>query len=136
MTDLRPIEVEDLLGRDPVTPNLELLTANVSGKVVMITGAGGSIGAELSRQLLKLAPKMLVLFELSEVTLYEISTEIEQLRRRLEKEAGGGASAPPSFPPFAEGKTASLAVTLSSSVRAERPSSTTISPAARSVGRR
>jgi UDP-N-acetylglucosamine 4,6-dehydratase len=88
VSDLRPIEVEDLLGRDPVSPNLELLTANVKGKVVMITGAGGSIGAELSRQLLKLEPKTLVLFELSEVALYEISMEIEQMKRRLEKEAG------------------------------------------------
>jgi len=69
VSDLRPIEVEDLLGRDPVSPDLELLTANVSGKVVMITGAGGSIGAELTRQLLKLGPKTLVLFELSEVAL-------------------------------------------------------------------
>jgi FlaA1/EpsC-like NDP-sugar epimerase len=91
VSDLRPIEVEDLLGRDPVSPDLELLTANVSGKVVMITGAGGSIGAELTRQLLKLGPKTLVLFELSEVALYEISMEIEQLKRRLEKEAGSSA---------------------------------------------
>jgi FlaA1/EpsC-like NDP-sugar epimerase len=90
VSDLRPIEVEDLLGRDPVSPDLELLTANVSGKVVMITGAGGSIGSELTRQLLKLGPKSLVLFELSEVALYEISMEIEQLKRRLEKEAEGG----------------------------------------------
>src|SRR4029453_18123904 len=81
----------DLLGRDPVSPDLELLTANVSGKVVMITGAGGSIGAELTRQLLKLGPKTLVLFELSEVALYEISMEIEQLKRRLEE---AGSSAP------------------------------------------
>jgi FlaA1/EpsC-like NDP-sugar epimerase len=51
VSDLRPIDVEDLLGRDPVTPNLELLAANVHGKVVMITGAGGSIGSELTRQL-------------------------------------------------------------------------------------
>jgi UDP-N-acetylglucosamine 4,6-dehydratase len=87
VSDLRPIDVEDLLGRDPVSPDLELLTANVSGKVVMITGAGGSIGSELTRQLLKLGPKTLVLFELSEVALYEISMEIEQLKRRLQKEA-------------------------------------------------
>ena len=53
VSDLRPIDVEDLLGRDPVMPNLELLTANVRGKVVMITGAGGSIGSELTRQLLQ-----------------------------------------------------------------------------------
>ena len=87
VSDLRPIDVEDLLGRDPVTPNLELLAANVQGKVVMITGAGGSIGSELTRQLLKLGPKTLVLFELSEVALYDISMEIDDLQRRLQKEA-------------------------------------------------
>jgi FlaA1/EpsC-like NDP-sugar epimerase len=93
ISDLRPIEVEDLLGRDPVVPNLELLTANVHGKVVMITGAGGSIGSELTRQLLRLGPKTLVLFELSEVALYEISMEIEEIQRRLQKEAESGAPA-------------------------------------------
>ena len=92
VSDLRPIDVEDLLGRDPVIPNLELLTANVRGKVVMITGAGGSIGSELTRQLLKLEPKTLVLFDLSEVALYEISMEIEQLKRRLQKEAETAAT--------------------------------------------
>ncbi len=94
VSDLRPIDVEDLLGRDPVTPNLELLAANVQGKVVMITGAGGSIGAELSRQLLKLEPKTLVLFDLSEVALYDITMEIDDLKRRLHKEAEGTASVP------------------------------------------
>ncbi len=94
VSDLRPIDVEDLLGRDPVIPNLELLTANVRGKVVMITGAGGSIGSELTRQLLRLGPKMLVLFELSEVALYEISLEIEELKRRLLKEEDVGGSTP------------------------------------------
>ena len=89
VSDLRPIDVDDLLGRDPVTPDLELLTANVRGKVVMITGAGGSIGAELTRQLLKLGPKTLVLFELSEVALYDISMEIEDDQRRMRKEAEG-----------------------------------------------
>ncbi|HET9572134.1 MAG TPA: nucleoside-diphosphate sugar epimerase/dehydratase [Methyloceanibacter sp.] len=89
VSDLRPIDVEDLLGRDPVTPDLELLAANVHGKVVMITGAGGSIGSELTRQLLRLGPKILVLFELSEVALYEISMEIEELNERLHKDAAG-----------------------------------------------
>jgi FlaA1/EpsC-like NDP-sugar epimerase len=89
VSDLRPIDVEDLLGRDPVTPDLELLTANVHGKVVMITGAGGSIGSELTRQLLRLGPKILVLFELSEVALYEISMEIEELNERLHKDEAG-----------------------------------------------
>jgi len=86
VSDLRPIDVEDLLGRDPVTPDLALLTAQVSGKVVMITGAGGSIGSELTRQLLKLEPKTLVLFDVSEAALYEISLEIEELKRRLHNE--------------------------------------------------
>ncbi len=94
VSDLRPIDVEDLLGRDPVIPNLELLAANVRGKVVMITGAGGSIGSELTRQLLKLGPKTLVLFELSEVALYEISMEIEELKRRLQKETEAGRASP------------------------------------------
>jgi FlaA1/EpsC-like NDP-sugar epimerase len=94
VSDLRPIDVEDLLGRDPVTPNLELLAANVQGKVVMITGAGGSIGSELTRQLLKLGPKTLVLFELSEVALYDISMEIDDLNRRLQQETEGATAAP------------------------------------------
>jgi FlaA1/EpsC-like NDP-sugar epimerase len=89
VSDLRPIDVEDLLGRDPVIPDMELLTANVRGKVIMITGAGGSIGSELTRQLLKLGPKTLVLFELSEVALYDISMEIEDLKQRLQKEDEG-----------------------------------------------
>jgi FlaA1/EpsC-like NDP-sugar epimerase len=92
VSDLRQIDVEDLLGRDPVVPNLELLTANARGKVVMITGAGGSIGSELTRQLLKLGPKTLVLFELSEVALYDISMELEDLKRRLQKETEGATS--------------------------------------------
>lgn len=87
VSDLRPIEVEDLLGRDPVTPELGLLTAHVKDKVVMITGAGGSIGSELTRQLLALAPKALILVELSEVALYEIEMEIEEIKRKMAKEA-------------------------------------------------
>jgi FlaA1/EpsC-like NDP-sugar epimerase len=93
VSDLRPIEVEDLLGRDPVSPDLELLAAHVRDKVVMITGAGGSIGSELTRQLLLLGPKALVLFELSEVALYEISMEIEEFQRRRQKEPGSAGVA-------------------------------------------
>jgi FlaA1/EpsC-like NDP-sugar epimerase len=96
VSDLRPIEVEDLLGRDPVAPELELLTGHVKDKVVMITGAGGSIGSELTRQLLELGPKTLILFELSEVALYEIEMEIEELKWRRVKE--------PEAPPLADTK--------------------------------
>ena len=92
VSDLRPIDVEDLLGRDPVAPDLELLAAQVRGKVVMITGAGGSIGSEMTRQLLQLKPKTLVLFDVSEAALYEISLEIEKLQRRLRSEAEDDAS--------------------------------------------
>jgi UDP-N-acetylglucosamine 4,6-dehydratase len=93
MSDLRPIDVEDLLGRDPVTPDMELLTAQVHGKAVMITGAGGSIGSELSRQLLQLGPKTLVFLDVSEAALYEISLEIEQMQRELQKKAESPATA-------------------------------------------
>jgi FlaA1/EpsC-like NDP-sugar epimerase len=96
VSDLRPIEVEDLLGRDPVAPELELLTGHVQAKVVMITGAGGSIGSELTRQLLELGPKALILFELSEVALYEIEMEIEELKWRRQKQ--------PDAPPLADTK--------------------------------
>jgi FlaA1/EpsC-like NDP-sugar epimerase len=93
VSDLRPIDVEDLLGRDPVAPDNELLLAHVRDKVVLITGAGGSIGSELTRQLLMLEPKTLVLFELSEVALYEIEMEIEEFLDRHRKEAGADALA-------------------------------------------
>jgi FlaA1/EpsC-like NDP-sugar epimerase len=96
VSDLRPIEVEDLLGRDPVAPERELLTGHVKDKVVMITGAGGSIGSELTRQLLELGPKSLILFELSEVALYEIEMEIEELKWRRAKE--------PEAPPLTDTK--------------------------------
>lgn len=73
---LRDIQIEDLLGRDPVTPLTELLGKYVTSKVVMVTGAGGSIGSELCRQILTLAPKRLVLFEMSEPSLYAIDQEL------------------------------------------------------------
>lgn len=70
------VAVEDLLGRDPVTPRPELMAANISNKVVMVTGAGGSIGSELCRQIIQYKPKKLVLFEISEYSLYAIDKEL------------------------------------------------------------
>ncbi|MDT3336855.1 nucleoside-diphosphate sugar epimerase/dehydratase [Shewanella sp. SP1S1-7] len=75
-SDVKEVEIEDLLGRDSVTPRQNLLTANIKNKVVMVTGAGGSIGSELCRQILKQSPKKLVLFELSEFALYSIEREL------------------------------------------------------------
>jgi FlaA1/EpsC-like NDP-sugar epimerase len=75
-SDLREIEIEDLLQRDPVPPKVNLMKANIENKSVMVTGAGGSIGAELSRQILSLQPKCLVLYELNEFALYEIEKNL------------------------------------------------------------
>jgi FlaA1/EpsC-like NDP-sugar epimerase len=74
--DLREIQIEDLLGRTPVTPNEALLDAPIRDRVVMITGAGGSIGSELSRITLQRGAKRIVLFENSEYALYTIHAEL------------------------------------------------------------
>ncbi len=74
--ELREIKIEELLGRDPVPPIVELLDTNIRGKSVMVTGAGGSIGSELCRQIAKSDPTRMVLFELSEFNLYQIENEL------------------------------------------------------------
>lgn len=78
-SDLRDVEIEDLLGRDPVPPDTTLLKANITGKAVMVTGAGGSIGSELCRQILAQHPRVLVLYELNEFALYSIEQELLSL---------------------------------------------------------
>lgn len=80
---IREVEIEDLLGRDAVAPDLALLRKCVSGKVVLVSGAGGSIGSELCRQILRLQPVRLVLMELSEFALYTIEQELLSLRSKL-----------------------------------------------------
>lgn len=82
--ELQDVKIEDLLGRDPVAPIQTLLTANISNKVVMVTGAGGSIGSELCRQILAQAPKVLLMYELSEFALYEIDKELSNKIRAQE----------------------------------------------------
>jgi FlaA1/EpsC-like NDP-sugar epimerase len=77
--DLREIAIEDLLGRDPILPNRALLDASIRGKTVMVSGAGGSIGSELCRQIVLLAPKQLILFENSEFALYNIDRELNAI---------------------------------------------------------
>ncbi len=74
--DVRDVDIADLLGRDPVLPQPGLLGACITGKVVMVTGAGGSIGSELCRQIARLQPKRLVLLEKSELALYTIDQEL------------------------------------------------------------
>lgn len=79
---LQDVKIEDLLGRDPVAPDERLMDANIRGKVVLVTGAGGSIGSELCRQIIRYRPKALVLYELSEFALYAIDQELRQLKAR------------------------------------------------------
>ena len=76
-SDLRELDIDDLLGRDPVSPNHILLGKNITDKVVLVTGAGGSIGSELCRQILSVSPSTLVLVEQSEFALYEIHQELQ-----------------------------------------------------------
>lgn len=78
ITDLRTVSIADLLGRNVIAPNQDLLGKNITNKVVMVTGAGGSIGSELCRQIVRLKPKSLVLFEISELALYTIEKELEK----------------------------------------------------------
>ena len=78
VSSLKKISVVDLLGRAPVTPRPELMSADISDKVVMVTGAGGSIGSELCRQILNCRPTKLLLFELSEFALYSIDKELRE----------------------------------------------------------
>ena len=86
--DFRELDIEDLLGRDTVPPDAVLLARNLVGKVVLVSGAGGSIGSELSRQILAEKPRQLLLVDHSEFALYSIHQELQELCavRRLDVE--------------------------------------------------
>ncbi len=81
--DVTDVNIADLLGRDAVPSNQELLGANILNKVVMVTGAGGSIGSELCRQIVLLSPAMIILYEQHEHTLYEIERELLALSNEV-----------------------------------------------------
>ena len=81
ISELNEVSIDDLLGRDPVEPIPELMNANITGKRVMVTGAGGSIGSELCRQIIRCKPEKLILFELSEYGLYAIDKELNEICR-------------------------------------------------------
>jgi len=87
LSDLHELDIEDLLAREPAEPDEALLQAQVSGQVVMVTGAGGSIGSELCRQILRRKPKVLLLFELSEFALYEVHQQLLHLNHNLVSES-------------------------------------------------
>jgi UDP-N-acetylglucosamine 4,6-dehydratase len=77
VSDIQEVDIADLLGREQVEPMQDLLQANITNKNVMVTGAGGSIGSELCRQIIKLQPTALVLYELNEFSLYAIERELQ-----------------------------------------------------------
>lgn len=81
INDIRDLEIEDLLGRDPVRPDTALVADSLYHKAVMVTGAGGSIGSELCRQILRHKPRVLVLFEQSEFSLYAIERELRTINQ-------------------------------------------------------
>jgi len=82
VNQIQDIDLDDLLGRDPVPPHPELIDRCITGKVVMVTGAGGSIGAELCRQILAAGPRELVLLDSSEFALYSIERELKEAQAR------------------------------------------------------
>ena len=86
LSDIKPVDVLDVLQRNTVKPDTSLLAKNIKDKVVMVTGAGGSIGSELCRQILKQQPRALVLFELSEYALYAIHGELQKLAKNMQQE--------------------------------------------------
>lgn len=90
ISDFRELDIEDLLGRDPVPPNPTLLARDLAGKVVLVTGAGGSIGSELCRQILAEHPARIVLVEHNEFGLYVIQQELEELLAVATAESGKG----------------------------------------------
>jgi len=81
--DIKEIEIEDLLGRDPVEPFSDLLDLNIKDKVVMVTGAGGSIGSELCKQIITQSPQRLILYEQNEFALYNIESELIAIKKTL-----------------------------------------------------
>jgi FlaA1/EpsC-like NDP-sugar epimerase len=80
ISDIREPMIEDVLGRDQIIPNIQLLSKNITSKIVLITGAGGSIGSELCRQIINLNPIKILLVEMNEYALYAIHSELEEIK--------------------------------------------------------
>ncbi len=79
IADLRNVSIDDLLGRDPVQIDVDLISSAIEGRVVAVTGAAGSIGSELCRQIIKMRPQRLLLLEVDETRLYEMGLELERV---------------------------------------------------------
>ena len=88
ISDLHDLDMNDLLGRKVVPPDVALLEKNIRNKVILVTGAGGSIGSELCRQIIKFSPKSLILIDISEHALYQID---EELKKAVALQANGNS---------------------------------------------
>ena len=86
ITDIKELDIGDLLGRNSVEPDAVLLSRPISGKIVLVTGAGGSIGSELCRQIIRLSPRQLILIDHSEFALYEIHEELLDIAAKNDHE--------------------------------------------------
>ena len=84
MSDLKDVAVEDLLGREPIRPDMGEIYRQISGKVILVTGGGGSIGSELCRQVAAHNPKQLIIFDVYENSAYEIEQELKENYPRLD----------------------------------------------------
>jgi len=89
---LNELDINDLLAREPAVPDEDLLQSQITDQVVLVTGAGGSIGSELCRQVLKRKPKTLLLFDLSELALYTINNKLQEILHQLSQEESSGFS--------------------------------------------
>ena len=81
-TDIQEPNMEDLLGREQIEPHTDLMTKNTFKKIVLISGAGGSIGSELCRQIIKLKPKTLILFENNEFALHKVNSDLNEIKKK------------------------------------------------------
>lgn len=86
VSKLREVQIEDLLGRDPIQVNVDEIIGYVSGKTVLVTGGGGSIGSELCRQIAQHSPKRLIIFDIYENGVYEVQQELKQKYPHLNME--------------------------------------------------
>jgi len=87
ISDIRDLNIEDILGRDQVEPDTELINKNIKNKIVLVTGAGGSIGQEICRQIIQNDPKKIILLDNNEYSLYSINSEIENIKKNLKKKS-------------------------------------------------